>query len=144
VSRRFYVTRRQLSECSIYCISVKVIRVYLSGAFLAFDSRRGVQSEIQLLFFYFASLKHVRYMGGRIWRCAKDTIRSNAGGNTIDSPAHCLSNWLIVLLQKQMSVRYRTWASPSKSSFTRPTEYGRRRRGSLCAAVIDCHKLKIQ
>jgi len=124
---------------------VKVIRVYLSGSFFAFDSRRGVQSEVQLFFYYFASLKHVRYMRGRIWRCAKDTIRANAVGqhNRLSSPL-CLSNWLIVLLQRQMSVRYRTWASASKSSLTRPTQYGRRRRGSLCAVVIDCHKLKIQ
>jgi hypothetical protein len=61
--------------------------------------------------------------------------------NRLASPP-CLSAWFIVLLHRQMPTRYRTRASPTKRSLTRPTDCGRGTWGGQCAAVIDCHKLK--
>jgi len=106
----------------------------------------GVEYNQRYIFFLLSRLAETCSLHARKdMLCVKDTIGSSAGGqhNSLSSPLYH-PNWLIVLLQRQLPVRYRTWASPSKSSLTWPTEYGRRRRRSLCTAAIDCHKLEIQ
>ena len=65
--------------------------------------------------------------------------------NTIDCPVHCVSQTgLLYYYRSRCRFGTERGQPPSKTRLTRPTEYGRKGRGSLCAAVIDCHKLKIQ